>query len=429
VGLSPRIDSTYFGALLPPRESLEAFGLTVSDGYRDIKPTTPIRILRRDLSSADLKRAFNIEVVAPLLGMAPSYIRRAVGTRSDALTLAALIQLLDHDAFSETFVPRSDIPSFLLARSPFPDETLSFSMAHQLFCGSARDLLSRFPAKSIQCVVTSPPYWGTRLYPDHIDVTWADGETCAFGHEQTPEGYIRHTIEILVHLKNVLRDEGSIWWNLMDTYNTRTQIRGNAAETLNAMRGNDYRGWGDHECRRYSAGHAFLKDGEQCMIPQRVAERASRIGLWVKSIVTWKKTGSMPEPVASRVTRELEYIIHLSVRRTPYFNKEAYLSLPAEMGGRNLGYEAEKLTDVWALSTASGQDGHGAQFPLALPCRCIALTTEPGDRVLDPFVGSGTTSLAAKALDRTSVAIDVSEKYINLTQGRLKMSSTQLELA
>jgi DNA modification methylase len=223
-------------------------------------------------------------------------------------------------------------------------------------------------------------------------------------------------------LKQALAEHGSIWWNLMDSYNTRTQIRSNASETLNAMRGGDSRSWHDHERRRYSAGHAYLKDGEQSQIPAQVAARASRIGYYLKSTIAWKKSVSMPEPVESRVTRELEFILHLSVCRTPFFDKKAFRELPERLGGRNRRFESDKVTDVWTLPTANGLDGHGAQFPVALPGRCIALSTKPGDIVLDPFVGSGTTSVAAALLRRRSIGFDVSEAYLTIAKRRVSKS-------
>jgi DNA modification methylase len=260
-------------------------------------------------------------------------------------------------------------------------------------------------------VITSTPYWGLRMYEDSVMVTWADGELCAYGHEQTPEGFIRHTTEILHLLRPALKQDGSVWWNLMDSYNTRTQIRGNAVEALRAMQGLDGRKWHDHEARRYSAGHSYLKDGEQCMIPSRVAERASRIGYHVKSIITWAKQSSLPEPQNSRVSRGLEYVIHLSPTRTPKFDKGAYRRVATALGGRAVGYEPDKLSDVWVLPTSTG-GGHGAQFPVSLPGRCIALSTDPGDVVLDPFVGSGNSGVAARALGRKFVGVDVSAQYL-----------------
>ena len=161
-----------------------------------------------------------------------------------------------------------------------------------------------------------------------------------------------------------------------------------------------------------------------------MAERASRIGYWIKSQITWKKEGSLPETVSTRVTREAEYILHLSLQRSPYFDKEAFRTLPPRLGGRNPRYEFDKVTDVWCLPTASGTDGHGAQFPIALPARCIALSTEKGDTVFDPFVGSGTTCVAARELDRCSIGFDVNPDYLETAQRRLSIDQqTSFSLA
>jgi DNA modification methylase len=397
---------------------------------RDIHPHTPVAALSRDSLKSGHRR-FHLETVAALAGMAPTFARKVLAAdRGETVDMAGVLQLLDQDAFAETFVPRSRIPDFLLRLS---EETaaprLEAKSAHELVEGNAIVVLPRLAPASVQCVVTSTPYWGMRVYDDHFIHKWADGEECALGNEQTPEGFIRHSIEILFRLRPALKIDGSVWWNLMDTYNTRTQIRTNASETLNAMRGNDDRRWHDHACRRYSAGHSYLKDGEQCQIAAQVASRASRLGYFVKSIISWKKNGSLPETVETRVTREVEYIIHLAVHRTPLFNKKSFLQIPASIGGRNPSFESEKLTDVWHFSTASGLDGHGAQFPVALPGRCIALSTREGDVVLDPFIGSGTTSVAALLLGRKSIGFDVSQKYLEISRRRLRQARERAPLS
>ena len=82
----------------------------------------------------------------------------------------------------------------------------------------------------------------------------------------------------------------------------------------------------------------------------------------------------MPEPAKNRVSRQAEYLLHLSIDRTPFFDKEAWQKLEPELGGPNPKFEsAEKITDVWCLPTATGKNGHGAEFPLALAGRCIYL--------------------------------------------------------
>jgi len=391
-------------------------------GLKDIHPRTPVRSLSNNYSELELGREFPIGLVAALSGMQPAFIQRVLGKRSNSVRFADVLILLDQDAYSETFVPRSLIPNYLLKTTPVQVESIQVFQSeerHTLIQGDAKKLIPSLPDNFVNCVVTSTPYWGMRLYDQLVETEWADGEICALGYEQTPEAFIRHSVEILYYLKRVLSKDGSIWWNLMDTYNTRTQIRVNAAETLRAMNGKDPRGWKDYECRRYSAGHSFLFDGEQCMIPSRVAERASRIGHWVKSIIYWKKEGSMPETVSSRVTREAETIMHFSLQRAPYFDKNAYRELPQSLGGRNSKFEAGKVTDIWCLPTATGKDGHGAQFPLAFPARCIALSTRENDVVLDPFIGSGTTSLAAAKLNRRSIGFDISAEYLETARRRL----------
>ncbi|MCY1020418.1 DNA-methyltransferase [Pyxidicoccus sp. MSG2] len=393
---------------------------------RDIHPKTPVASIKREFTSEQLKQGFDVDLVSALVGMSRSFINKVLGARVTCITLAQVLLLLDQDAFAETFVPRSRIPSFLLSAHERPKAGPLPERSFQLVQGNAVDLIASLPPGSVQCVVTSTPYWGMRLYDHAYEHAWADGETCALGSEQTPEGFIRHTVEFLFWLKPALSKTGSVWWNLMDAYNTRTQIRGNAAETLRAMKGQDTKGWKDHACRRYSAGHSFLKDGEQCLIPGRVASRLSRIGYYLKSTIAWKKNGSLPETVESRVTREMEYILHLSIERTPYFDKQAFLRHAPAVGGRNPRFEAEKITDIWHFSTASGLDGHGAQFPVALPGRCIALSTKPGDLVLDPFVGSGTTNVAARLLGRRSIGFDISAKYLAIAKARVEKARLHL---
>jgi DNA modification methylase len=393
----------------------------------DIKPQTIIASLSRD-KYLRLQDQFDIHTVAVAVGMSETFIRKVCGKKKQ-LAIEDVFVLLDQDCYKETLVPRSKVIDYLLAtRLDTPSENLQMSETEEfrLMHGHVLDQLKELPRNSVKCVVTSTPYWGLRIYKDPYFVQWADGEESPYGHEQTPEGFLRHTTEVLAAIYDVLKDDGSVWWNVMDSFNTRTQIRGNAVEALRAMQGKDDRSWGEHECRRYSAGHSYLKDGEQCLIPAQIAERAARIGYYVKSVITWAKTSSLPEPQESRVSRNLEYILHLTKERTPHFNKDIYRSLPASLGGRNNGSETDKLSDVWTLPTSSGRDGHGAQFPIALPARCIALTTNENDLVLDPFVGAGNSGVAARALGRRFVGIDVSEEYLGTARRRISEATFAL---
>jgi DNA modification methylase len=407
----------------------------------DIIPRSPVDRLKRDYLKKELQSEFDAELVSAVVGMSRAFIARALdrpGTRPRVFTLAEVLTLLDVDGFQETFIPRSRIPKYLLEYSASPPSQIpalrrsSRQVAGAtLWVGDARDLLPRIEAGSVQCVVTSSPYWGMRVYDNERDIPWADGERCPYGFEQTPEGFIRHTIELLALMKPAIAPTGSVWWNIMDTYNTRTPIRGNARERLDAMGESSGRrkGWTEHGACRHSAGHMYLDDAELSSIPSRIAERASRVGYKAKSFITWRKHQAMPEPAKSRVSRQAEYILHLSTDRTPFFDKKAWQILDSKFGGPNLRYEsAEKITDVWWLPTSTGKNGHGAEFPLALAGRCIALTSREGDLVLDPFLGSGTTAVAAVSLGRRALGYDISEKYIDVAEQRISAAARERQL-
>ena len=408
---------------------------------KDIYPKSPIRRLRRDFTDTQLDWPIDTKVATAVVGMSLSFAVRALnyspGSRPRTFTLRQVLDLLDLDEYEETFVPRSRVPDYLLesaarGRESTAAEPMIITVDHlspSLIRGHAGDLLRSLPPQSIQCAVTSSPYWGMRVYDDPRVVQWADGEHCSYGFEQTPEGFIRHTVELLYLLRPALTLDGSVWWNLMDTYNTRTPIRGSSREKLQAMQDDpEYAlGWTEHAACRHSAGHMYLSDAELTMIPARIAQRASRLGYWLKSYITWNKD-STPEPVKSRVTRQSEVILHLSNGTTPYFDKGASRSLEQRLGGANPPYESpEKITDVWYIPTARGKNRHGAEFPVALAGRCISLSSRPGDVVLDPFIGSGTSALAAMELGRRCVGFDTSQTYLDVASQRVDELATCLK--
>lgn len=399
----------------------------------DINPFSPINKLRRgELSNKDLATEFDADLVAAVVGMNRAFIARALDrprTRPKTFTLKEVLELLDVDGFQETFVPRSRIPKYLLHESNQPlNEIPALRRSTrriggvELQVGDARSLLPKIQPGSIQCAVTSSPYWGMRTYENERNVHWADGDFCPYGFEQTPEGFIRHSVEILYLMKPAIASTGSVWWNVMDTFNTRTPIRRTARERLDAM-GEDpgtRAGWTTHRACRHSAGHMYLADAELSSIPPRIAERASRIGYKLKSYITWRKHASTPEPTKSRVSRQAEYVLHLAIAAAPYFDKPGWQALAPYLGGPSDRESRAKITDVWSIPTSGGKNGHGAEFPLALAARCIALTSRENDLVLDPFVGSGTTALAAAALGRRCLGYDISEVYVQIAEQRLK---------
>lgn len=203
------------------------------DSY-DIKPYTEVS----SFSDTPNDHCYDIATVAPIVGMSESFIRRVIGNKK-MLSEAMVVELLNQDSFSETFVPRSKVLQYL--RRQKNREPSAVLNANALYEGDAIELINQLADNSIQCVVTSTPYWAMRVYDKFVDREWADGDICSFGLEQTPEAFIRHSVEILYHLMPKITSTGSVWWNIMDSYNTRTQIRSNAAEALMAMKGKDSR--------------------------------------------------------------------------------------------------------------------------------------------------------------------------------------------
>lgn len=224
------------------------------DSY-EIKPYTQMGTIAKDRTD----NLYPLEMILPVLGMNEYFVKKVIG-KQEHLTEDMIVKLLEQDAFSETFVPRSKVLTYLRKEIDCHlEQTCLINAINKIYKGDAIPLIDQLDDNSIQCVVTSTPYWAMRIYDEFLIKEWADGEICTFGLEQTPEGFIRHSVETLYHLKRKLTPTGSIWWNVMDSYNTRTQIRSNAAEALYAMQGHDKKSWKDHKYKRYSAGHSFYK--------------------------------------------------------------------------------------------------------------------------------------------------------------------------
>lgn len=403
----------------------------VADGHggwvpSDIRPRSRIVGDERAYAAAGGgSEGFPLGLVAPVVGMSRSFIAKVTGCRR-MVGVGQLRMLLDEDAFHETFVPRSMVVGYLERAAGLAREAGSADpVAGGMMVGSSLRILPRLPDHAFQTVVTSSPYWAMRVYEDMQADDWADGESCPYGMEQTPEGFIRHSVEMLHALRHTVKEEGSVFWNVGDTYNTRTAVRGNAAETLEAMGGGSRESWEDHAVRRYSSGHSYLKDGEQCLIPYEIARRASMIGYWVKSVICWGKPRSMPEPQSSRVSRAVEHVLHLALRRSPTLYKGFYLSADPGIGGRGQ-WEPARLSDLWMMPPSAGRGGHGAQFPLSLPGRCIGISSKEGDPVLDPFMGSGTTAVAATMLGRRWTGIEVSPSYAKETEQAVREAAASM---
>lgn len=302
--------------------------------------------------------------------------------------------------------------------------------------GNALDVISEMPSEIVQAVVTSPPFWGQRVYEDEKPVRWRDGRIDPFGRESKPEGYVAHSLEILAALARVMRPDGTIWWNLGDSYMTRAIARTSSADRIKHYAGQRTT-WAQNPNRRHSAGHSYLKDKDLTLIPFQVALGAQHLGYWVRSLIVWSKQphssdhndgngdrGShVPEVVSDRPVVGHEYILLLSrSERYDYYPSHSWTF--TTVNGDRTPLNART---VWTFKPVEGPGAHGARFPSELPRRCIVLGTEEGDLVFDPFAGQGTTLVEAVKLKRRYFGCDISPTYVR--EAMESLSQLELKLA
>ncbi len=291
--------------------------------------------------------------------------------------------------------------------------------------------MSELRENSIQCVVTSPPYWGLRKYSGVPDLIWGDNHcehewveaetkemnyvqgnsefarphrghknftsttnTCSFcnawkgsyGLEPTPEMYIEHTIEILREIRRVLRKDGVVFWNIGDSYWGGGQGGNNWGSTINAL---DTSSYGHNQ----KGKHPILKPKDLCLIPFRVAIAAQEDGWWVRSIIIWSKPNPMPESVTDRPTESHEYILMLTKSKKYYWDADAVREASTtfhygdKVGGNKYDQSpfycspetGRNIRSVWEFPTQPYPEAHFAVFPEKLPEICIkAATPEVG---------------------------------------------------
>ena len=269
----------------------------------------------------------------------------------------------------------------------------------QILTGDNRKLLPNLPAESVQCCVTSPPYWGLRNY-DH---------TSQIGAEPSPVQYVENLVEILREVRRVLRKNGTLWLNIGDGY-ARNGGTGNCGP--NAIVGNTKKLIQKRNCKVPSCWG--LKDRDLMGLPWRVAFALQTDGWVLRSRITWLKKTAMPESVKNRPTSATEEIFLMSKAPTYYYNSEAV----RESTGAN-------LRNCWVLGPDTGGNGHPAAFPRELARRCVLLGSRAGDTILDPFGGSGTTGVVAQELGRRAILIELNPEYSQISKERICHANQQ----
>lgn len=295
-----------------------------------------------------------------------------------------------------------------------------------MIVGDARDTLAEMPSDSVDCIVTSPPYFALRDYG-------MDGQ---IGLEKTLDEYIARLVEVFWEARRVLSPTGTFWLNLGDSYSHG----GNGSR--------DAERWPKQSRNDHRVEHAAKvgKPKDLLMVPARVALALQDDGWWIRSDVIWQKTNPMPESVRDRPTSSYEHVFLLA-RSARYFydadalreppaastlaDKRQGFSYPAGEGAGNPGVfghvghpvptpaNGRNARDVWTISVQPFRGAHFATFPVELARRCIVAGCPRGGTVLDPFAGSGTTGVAALREHRQFVGIELNPEYAAMAEGRI----------
>jgi site-specific DNA-methyltransferase (cytosine-N4-specific) len=264
----------------------------------------------------------------------------------------------------------------------------------RIITGDSLEVLPTLEPESVQCCVTSPPYWGLRDY-DHLHQV---------GAEPSPKEYVDKLVAIFRELRRVLRRDGTFWLNVGDGY-ARNGGTGNCGP--NAIVGNTKKLIQKRNCKVPEVWG--LKDRDLMGMPWRVAFALQEDGWILRSRITWIKKTAMPESVKNRPTTATEEIFLFTRSIGYYYDSTAV----REASGAN-------LRNYWILGPDISGSGHPAAFPRELARRCILLGSREGDTVLDPFGGSGTTGVVARELERHAVLIELNPKYSQLGRKRLR---------
>lgn len=343
-------------------------------------------------------------------------------------------------------------------------------MEAKILVGDVRSRLAEISDKSVQCVVTSPPYWGLR---DYGTATWTGGtaecthrrmskksasgfqnkvptsdglykkicKDCGaervdnqMGLEQTPLDYVAQLVKVFREVRRVLKDDGVLWLNLGDTYNGAKV--GNTNENVGAKR---------HATDSFAKPlWRDLKPKDLVGIPWRVAFALQDDGWYLRQDIIWAKPNPMPESVTDRCTKSHEHIFMLTKNAKYYFDNQAIKEPSANLGKTKIKFGGTKYgdsddpkhatksgneytdtglrnkRDVWTIPVRPFKEAHFAVMPEAIVEPCILASSRPADTVLDPFTGSGTVAVVSLRHNRNFIGTELSPEYAQIALNRIK---------
>jgi DNA modification methylase len=298
--------------------------------------------------------------------------------------------------------------------------------------GDVLDRLAEMPDESVNCVVTSPPYWGLRDYG-------ADGQ---IGLEESLDEHIAKMVAVFAEVRRVLRADGVMWLNYGDAYASTLRVEGGhdfvdgGKKRLSEQKGTVW-------ASNLSSG---IKPKNLLGLPWRVAFALQADGWYLRSDVIWAKPNPMPESCTDRPTKSHEYVFLMTKSAKYWYDADAVReafegstkdrrrssnfkkigSQDDKFGSHNRGAEIIKANEngrnirtVWTIPTEAMPDAHFATFPQKLAHRCILAGCPIGGTVLDPFSGSGTTVYVAAKNNRNGIGIELNPEYVEISRRRL----------
>lgn len=318
-------------------------------------------------------------------------------------------------------------------------------MSTKIHIGDCRDVLRTLPDQSVHCVVTSPPYFGLRDY----------GVAGQIGLETTPAEFVGQMVAVFREVRRVLRDDGTLWLNLGDSYagSWGAQSRehaGKHAPNVSALSANQVKA----SVRRASGTGSIpegsgLKPKDLIGIPWMVAFALRADGWYLRQDIIWHKPNPMPESVQDRCTKAHEYVFMFSKSKRYYYDheavkepavrsdKKAWVDSGADKqrghGRRHAGFngryadgiaengppEKRNRRSVWTIPPKPLKEAHFATFPPDLVEPCVLAGCPVGGTVLDPFGGAGTTGLVADRLHRNAILIELNPEYAEIAKRRV----------
>ena len=303
----------------------------------------------------------------------------------------------------------------------------------KVITGDCLQSLKTIPDESVACCVTSPPYFGLRDY----------GHDGQIGLESTPDEFVAKLVTVFREVRRVLKDDGTLWLNLGDSY---ARQGGRESTQPRHWDGRQADAGAMHSTRH--ASDIGLKPKDLIGIPWRVAFALQADGWWLRQDIIWHKPNPMPESVRDRCTKSHEYIFLLSKSAQYWYDSQAIsqplastsverlLGVGPRFGGNkygdsnapehqtksgnewSLGDGTANRRSVWTINTQPYKGAHFATFPVEIPRICILAGSRPGDTVLDPFGGSGTTGAVALESGRKAILCELNPAYCDLINQR-----------